>query len=91
MPHRYFTTEISDGTATLLGADTIPPEQFLQVAVLVVLPQSALAHGQSPIVVGLYSGDHLVQKMSSSFAGPDRRDDDDAEGEDEGDKGETEK
>ena len=24
MPHRYFTTEISDGTATLRGADAHP-------------------------------------------------------------------
>lgn len=62
--------EPANGTATLLGITQVEPAQIVQVPVLVVLPRSALHGGLSHVVAGLYSGDKLIQKMQSDFAGP---------------------
>lgn len=59
------------GKATLLGADQVAPGQISQVAVLVELsPADLRENGRRDVLVGLYQGDRLVQKMRSGFVGP---------------------
>ena len=62
--------EPANGRITLAGATVVPPRDMIQGAVIVELPMSELNEGQRTIVIGLYNGDKLVQRLKSNFIGP---------------------
>lgn len=57
-------------TAKLIGADDIGPETVMRAAAIVGVPPGALSGGTCRAVVGLYSGNKLMQKMKTGLLGP---------------------
>lgn len=70
MPVALRVLEPATASVTLAGASSVPPQQIAQAAAIVELPPESLDAGKTRIVIGLFSGDKLMQKLESNFLGP---------------------
>ena len=59
------------GDLQVMGADiVVAPEKLAEDSILIVLDQSALKSGTTPVVVGIYSHGKRIQTIKTSFIGP---------------------
>lgn len=63
-----------EGKLKLVGKDiVIEPQGNIDAKFLILLPKSELTKMSTPIEVGVYSGDKLIKKVSTSFLAPLRK------------------
>ncbi|MCO5060704.1 MAG: cytochrome c oxidase accessory protein CcoG [Kiritimatiellae bacterium] len=70
LPITLKVLEPEGGRVMLQGGREIPPGELVQLAIPVQLPAQALQNGHRDVVVGLYSGEQLIQRMKTGFTGP---------------------
>ncbi len=59
------------GKIQLIGnQDVIKPQGILESKFLVLLPKQEIKTMNTPIIIGVYSGNKLLQKVKTSFLGP---------------------
>lgn len=60
-----------DGEIKVIGkALELAPGELAQTEVFIILPKDQLAGIKTKVVVGIYSGDKLLEKVKTSFMGP---------------------
>jgi hypothetical protein len=57
-------------SARLIGFNSIAPETVLRGAAIVEVPPERFDDGKCNVVIGLYSGDKLIQKLKTRLIGP---------------------
>lgn len=63
--------EGASGSLTVLGGElNLPPEKQTEASVLIEMPPDKLLSGNTPLVVGLYSGGKRIEKLNTVFIGP---------------------
>ncbi len=73
LPVRFALLEPA-GELEFVGKDLdIDPGALAQSELFVVLPQEALLGMKTKVVIGVYSGEKLLEKVSTSFVGPMKR------------------
>jgi hypothetical protein len=48
----------------------VPPRQLAETSVLVELNRRNLQNGKTPLTLGVYSADHKIQTLTTTFIGP---------------------
>lgn len=63
-----------DGTLQIVGGTDIVAEatEYAETAFFVDIPRDALSGMKTPIRIGVYSGDQLLEEVESSFMGPNK-------------------
>ena len=65
--------ERTPGTLQVMGGDiVVPREKLAETSVLISLDPADLQSGTTPLKVGVYSNNRLIQSISTSFIGPRR-------------------
>lgn len=60
-----------DGELKLVGKDILmEPQGNIDAKFLILLPKSELSNMSTPIDIGIYNGDNLIKKVSTSFLAP---------------------
>ncbi len=70
LPISLRVIEPESGRVMLQGGQEIPSGDLVQLAIPVQLPLNALQQGHRDVVIGLYSGDRLIQRLKTTFTGP---------------------
>jgi cytochrome c oxidase accessory protein FixG len=56
--------------STVGGELLLPKQDLLKTSVLVKLPRNSLQGANTPLVIGVYSGDELIETVKTAFVGP---------------------
>jgi cytochrome c oxidase accessory protein FixG len=60
-----------EGTLALVGAGTmVPSGGFAQAVFFIDIQKRSMATASVPVVIGLYTGDRLLEKIETTFVGP---------------------